>query len=101
MKPKEDEACRRAWNNRLDVRPIVDREMKRPSGSSRKPVTGFQARILCALANVHPRTLVRWREGRSRPKQTKRIVEAVKYLEWTSLLDEPFEDPASASDLGE
>jgi len=84
-----DEACRRAWGNRTDVRAAIDRELKRPS---KKEVTGFQSRILCAIANVHPRTLIRWREGRSRPKQTKRIEDAIRYLEWTSLLDVPLED---------
>jgi len=99
MKPNEDGACQRAWDNRLDVRPIIDRELKRTS--EKKKITNFQSRMLCAYANVHHRTLARWAQGRSRPKQSARIEDAIRSLGWSNLLDEPFHDPDSASDLGE
>ena len=96
----DDDPCRRAWENRLDVRPVIERELERRR-EPKKQATGFQERIICAIANVHPRTFGRWREGRSRPKQTKRIEDAVRDLGWTSLLDVPCEDPDASPTLGE
>ena len=96
-----DEACQRAWDNRLDVRPIIDRELKRQSEKSKPKITGFQERTICAVANVHPRTVRRWGENRARASSSKRIEEACVYLGWTHLLDVPHEDPAGAPDLGE
>jgi hypothetical protein len=95
----DDEACQRVWDNRLDVRPIIDRELKRTS--EKKRITGFQARMICGYGNIHPRTLARWAQGRSRSKQSARIEDAISHLGWTHLLDVPFEDPDAAPDLGE
>jgi hypothetical protein len=105
MKPREseahddDEACRRAWDNRLDVRPIIDRELKRTS--EKKKITNFQSRMICGYANVHHRTLARWAQGRSRSKQSKLIEDAISSLGWSNLLDVPLEDPDAAPDLNE
>ena len=107
MKPRvseaheDDEACQRAWDSRLRVEPIIDRELKRQAEKSKSKITGFQARMICGYANVHHRTLARWAQGRSRPKQSARIRDAISHLGWAHLLDLPFEDPDAAPDLGE
>jgi hypothetical protein len=94
-----DAACQRAWDRRIDVGPIIARELKRQS--EKKKITNFQSRMLCAYANVHGRTLLRWAQGRSRPKQSKRIEQACIELGWSNLLDVPLEDPDTASNLDE
>jgi hypothetical protein len=105
MKPRvseaheDDEACQRAWDNRIDVRPIIDRELRRQSGKPK--ITNFQSRMICGYANVHHRTLARWAQGRSRSKQSARIEDAISHLGWTHLLDVPLEDPDAAPDLDE
>lgn|GEM_PF-4969823 len=80
-----DAACRRAWDNRLDVRPIIKREHL---ARKKKRVTGFQTRMICAVGNVHSRTVERWREGRARAVESKRIEDAIRYLNF----DIPLED---------
>lgn len=57
-------------------------------GEGLLPMTGKQLIWIAATADVHPRTVRRWREGRSRPKQTKRIREAIIALGWPELLPE-------------
>jgi hypothetical protein len=107
MKPRESEAheddaaCQRAWDNRLDVRPLIEDGLQRQSEKPKKKITNHQSRVLCAVANVHHRTLSRWGENRARAGTSKRIEDACIYLGWTHLLDVPLEDPDSAPDLGE
>jgi hypothetical protein len=57
-------------------------------GKGLLPMTGKQERWIAVTADVHPRTIRRWREGRSRKAESERIREAIIALGWPELLPE-------------